>query len=420
MKTKKFWIVVSFSTAVFIYAWLMSALLGGDSPISLRQLNRLFASLGFWFFFLQFLLSSRLKLIESGFGLNKMIHYHRLLGRLALIFLLLHPLLLFVHEGLLNLGTPFRFIGLTVLLLMILTAFVASFHKKLKLSYELWLNIHKINYILFPVVLIHVFGNALPGSLLYYLWIVLSLLFVLFLVQKATREVNILKNRYEVVKVQQEAKDIWSIYFKGKQVAYKPGQFMYLRLLRKGKLSSSHPFTISSSPTWELLTVTAKELGDFTFTIKDTKVGDLAMIDAPYGVFSFLNHDCDRLAFIAGGIGITPFMSMLRYIYDNRVEKQVTVIWGNKDEEGLCFQEELNNMALEMKNIEVVYVMSAQESWRGEKGRIGGKVIDKYVHDLDMCHFFVCGPPMFSLAIMKMLREKGVPDRRIHHELFEF
>lgn len=420
MKTRKFWIVVLFSTAVVVYAWLMSALLGGNSPVSLRQFNRLFASLGFWFFFLQFVLSSRLRLIESGFGLNKMIHYHRLLGRLALIFLLLHPLLLFMHEGSLFLGTPFRLAGLTVLLFLVLTAFVASFYKKLKLPYELWLNIHKVNYILFPVALIHVFGNALPGSLLYYLWVVLSLLFALLLVEKVMREINIRKNPYEVVWVQQESKDIWSLYFRGKKIAYQPGQFMYLRLLREGKLSSSHPFTISSSPTWELLTVTPKELGDFTATIKDTKVGDLALIDAPYGVFSFLNHDCDRLAFIAGGIGITPFMSMLRYIYDRKIQKQVTVIWGNKDEEALCFQKELNEIALEMGNIEVVYVMSAQESWRGERGRIDGKVIEKYVPDLIRCHFFVCGPPMLSLAVMKTLREKGVPDRLIHHELFEF
>ncbi|MBS4008318.1 MAG: ferric reductase-like transmembrane domain-containing protein [Clostridium sp.] len=419
MKTKKFWLVVFFFTAVVVYAWLMSALLDGNSPLSLRQLNRLFASLGFWFFFLQFVLSSRLKLIESGFGLNVMIHYHRLLGRLALIFLLLHPLLLFINEGGLFLSSPFRLTGLTVLLLLLLTAFVASFYKKLKLSYELWLNIHKVNYILFPVVLIHVFYNASPGSLLYYLWLIISLLFALLLIEKAIREITIRNNPYEVVKIQQESKDTWSLYFKGKQFAFKPGQFMYLRLLRKGKLSSSHPFTISSSPTWELLTVTPKELGDFTGTIKETEIGDLALIDAPYGVFSFLNYECDRLAFIAGGIGITPFMSMLRYIYDHKIEKQVTVIWGNKDEEALCFQEELNKMALEMKNIEVIYVMSAQESWRGEKGRIDGKVIEKYVPDLAGCHFFLCGPPMLSLAVMKALREKGVPDKRIHHELFE-
>ena len=420
MKAKKFWIVVSFSTVVIIYDWLTSVLLAGDSPVSFRQINRLFASLGFWFFFLQFALSSRLKLIESGFGLNKMIHYHRLLGRLALIFLLLHPMLLFMHEGLLRLGSLYWFVGLTVLLMLILTAFIASFHKKLKLSYELWLNIHKVNYLLFPVALIHVFGNALPGSLLYNLWVFLALLFALLLVAKTVREVNVRKNPYKVVKVQQESKDIWSLYFQGKQLAYKPGQFMYLRLLRKGKLSSSHPFTISSSPTWEMLTVTPKELGDFTVTIKDTKVGDLALIDAPYGVFSFLNHDCERLVFIAGGIGITPFMSMLRYIYDNKIAKQVTIIWGNKDEEALCFQEELDNMANEMENINVVYIMSAQESWRGERGRIGGKIIEKYVSDLARCHFFICGPPQLSLAVMKTLREIGVPAGRIHHELFEF
>jgi predicted ferric reductase len=223
-----------------------------------------------------------------------------------------------------------------------------------------------------------------------------------------------------VVEVKQEAKDIWSLYFKGRPLNYKPGQFMYLKLMRNGKKSSSHPFTISSSPTRELLAVTPKEQGDFTSTVKDTKKGDLAYIDAPYGVFSFLNYNSDRIVFIAGGIGITPFMSMLRYMYDKKTDKHVILLWVSKNKEALCFEDELRKMEKELKKLQIVFVMSRQDDWQGEKGRIDRDMIERYVPEPAACEFYVCGPPQMSKAAIGALQEMGVSNKKIHHELFEF
>jgi predicted ferric reductase len=366
-------------------------------------------------------LSARTKLIEQEFGQDSLIRYHRFLGRLALVLLLLHPIFVFINEGTVTIGSGTLTVGTLVLLALTLTAFVASHYKKLKLPYELWLNIHKVNYVLFPLVLLfHVFINARPATLLYFIWVVLGILFIILLLNKTLRERHIRNYPYEVVKVKQEAKDICSLYFKGRPLSYKPGQFMYLRLMRNGKKSSSHPFTISSSPTSELLAVTPKEQGDFTSTVKETKKGDLAYIDAPYGVFSFLNYDSGSIVFIAGGIGITPFMSMLRYMYDKKTDKPVTLLWGNKDKESLCFEDELATMEKELKQLQVVYVMSRQDSWHGEKGRIGREIIEKYLPEPAVCEFYICGPPPMSRAAIDALHEMGIPKKKIHHELFEF
>ncbi len=418
-KKKKFLLVCILFTLALLVAWAESA---GEVTVGwdlIRQLNRLFAVFGLWFFFLQFVLSWRIKFIEEGIGLDRMIRFHRILGRAAFGLLLLHPVFFYLYSGEASFDSVFRIIGIIVLIGLALTASVAALHKKLNLAYEIWLNIHKANYLLFPLVFIHVFHNAAVGSPLFYAWVLLGLAFTGIMVHKLLREKDIRRNPYQVVEVRQEAGDIWTLCFKGRSLVYRPGQFMYLRLVRDGKVSSSHPFTISSSPTGELLAVTPKEQGDFTATVKYTKPGDQALVDAPYGVFSFLNYNCEKIVFIAGGIGITPFISMLRYMYDKKSEIPVTLLWGNKDASSLCFMEELDLMSREMPKLQVVLVMSRQEGWHGEKGRIDRGLLAKYVPEPAGCDFFVCGPPAMSKAVILALRGLGVPAGRVHHELFE-
>lgn len=420
MKQRIFWFLVSIMTFLLIYAWGARYDFSLGGPLVLRQLNLLFAVLGFFFLFLQFILSSRASLVEKGFGLNKMILKHRHVGRIALGFLILHPVFFFLFQGDVVIRGTSMIIGLIVLLGLIVTAALASLHKKLNLPYELWLNIHKANYVLFPLVLVHVFDRATPGTPLYYFWVVFTAVFFLLIVLIFRKEVDIRRHPYQVVEVKQEANDIWSLFLHGRPLDYQPGQFMYLRLLRKGTISSSHPFTISSSPTWNRLAVTIKNSGDFTATVKDTKPGDKAYVDAPYGVFSFLRCECKNIMFIAGGIGITPFISMIRYMYEEKISIPVTLLWANKSEEELCFRDELAKMEKEMDNLKVVYVMSRQEDWKMEKGRINRNIIEKYKTDKGGYDYFICGPPPMSKAVMAALKDMGVPKDKIHHELFEF
>lgn len=421
MKQRLFWIVAATVIMGLLYAWQAGYSVFASTPLLLRHLNRLFAILGFFFFFLQIVLSSRSKLVEKGFGLDKMIRQHRQVGRIALGLLILHPIFYFLFQGEIVINTIFRVIGLVVLLGLTITATVASLHRKLKLPYELWLQIHKVNYVLFPLVFVHVFHNADPGSPLFYFWAAFAALFAFILIHKVWLEISIRKHPYEVVKVQREAQGVHSLYFKGRPLAYQPGQFMYLRLLRNGKLSSAHPFTISSSPTWDQVAVTPKELGDFTATIADTKPGDKALIDAPYGTFSFLHYNCQKLMFIAGGIGITPYMSMLRYMYDEKIQIPTVLLWGNKSEDELCFRDELAKMEQEMEHLHTVFIMSRQKDWEGEKGRVDREMIEKYTAgNADAYDFFVCGPPPMSKATIAALHEMGVARQKIHHELFEF
>jgi len=422
-KEKQFLALVMLLLLVSTVSWASLTYFGPLDLFYLKHLNHLAAVLGFIFFFFQFVLSAKIQWIEKGFGLDRMLALHRIFGRLALSLLTLHFLALLSFE-LLEFGRFFffffRWLGLVVLVGIFITALVASKYKALRIPYETWKNIHRVNYVLFPVVLPHVFYNAEPGSSLYYLWIAFTVVFAAILLHKLVRFMILKRQPYEVTRVKPENDQTWSIYFQGPPLDYQPGQFMHVRLMREGKLFPSHPFTISSSPTWEELAITPKELGDFTQTLDRTKPGDQALIDAPYGIFSFLNYPKDDLVFIAGGIGITPFMSMLRYMKDKKIEKNVILFWANKSEQELLFTGELKTMEKELKSLNLVFVMSRQEDWPGEKGRVDGKLIQKYVSDLTVPDYYVCGPPAMSKAVIAELQTLGIKRRQIHHELFEF
>lgn len=396
-------------------------------PLSLgylRHFGLLFAAVGLVLIFMQFVFVSRIKAIENGFGLDRMLRWHRFFGRSGLGFLWLHAVLIVLFRlikfGDLFLST-FIWVGVAALLGFSVTAMLASSYKKLGLLYEIWRNIHLFNYLLFPFVLVHVFYFSVgAGSSFLLIWILLAVFCAFLIVYRIVRILAIRRNPYEVIGVKQEAEDIWSLIFEGKRIDFRPGQFMIIQLLRNGRLSSPHPFTISNSPTRENLSITPKELGDFTKTIKETRVGDQAFIDAPYGVFSFLNYRQDELVFIAGGIGITPFISMLRYICDQKLNLRVTLFWANRNESSLCFREELREMEKEMEQFKAILVMSDQPDWPGEKGFINTGMITDYLGNLSQKDFFVCGPPPMIKAIIKDLKKQKVLSPRIHNEIFEF
>ena len=123
-------------------------------------------------------------------------------------------------------------------------------------------------------------------------------------------------------------------------------------------------------PTQKNLSITVKVVGDFTSRLSEIKAPSVALIDMPYGNFSFLNHPAEEFVFIAGGIGITPFMSMLRYVRERKEHNPILLIWANKHEKDISFRNELNDMEQAMPFFKVVHILSRQDNWPGEKGHI--------------------------------------------------
>ncbi len=422
---KKSSLVLFFAFFIVLPIIFWAAALTGGLPraVYLHEMGKLLGLVGFVLLLFQYVLSSKIKWIEQGIGLDVLFGVHRKIGIIALILIIAHPILFFISEKLQGYQTPMsvlKVLGLVTLLLLLLAAGAALLYGVLPLKYETWKGVHKIAYVIFVLAFIHSFfiGSNLQRWPMRIAWIILAMIFIGILAYKLRQRSLMRRNPFTVAGVVQETYDTWSVHLEGEHPPYNPGQFMIIQLLRDGKTSEPHPFTLSSSPTGDRLSISVKAVGDFTSTIGQTKTTDMAYIDMPYGVFSFLNFNAEDLVLIAGGIGITPFMSMLRYIHDKKLKKNVILLWGSKTEQDIAFRKELEKMEFEMSSFKVVHVLSRQEDWPGERGAIDAEKLKKYVDNFPSNQFFICGPPPMMRAVERTLRELGAPKNRIHYERF--
>lgn len=387
-------------------------------------IGRLLALVGFILILFQIVLSSRTKWLERNLGLDKMLGIHKTTGVIGFAFMLSHPVLHassdILAQGYVTLLWPMIF-GLIVVLLALVTVGSALLYGRLHLNYETFKQMHWFNFIILPIIFTHSLllgtdlGNQPPLRIF---WYFLGGLYLLLVAVILWKRVQVRRNLSQITDVVQETPDTWSLHFKGGKPDHKPGQFMMLSLLHNGHRGEPHPFTIASSPTSGDLSVSVKAVGDFTSTVKDTTPADGAYIDMPYGTFSFLNYDAPNLVFIAGGIGITPFMSMLRYMADKKLEQNVILIWGNKTEKDIAFKGELEQIAAAMPSLRVIHVLSNQPEWHGKKGYVDTEFLRKHLDGVANPQVFVCGPPVMMTKVVRALQQTGVPKTRIHFERF--
>ncbi len=404
--------------------WIQEILYAQAAATVIYLLSRMFALVGFIALFLQFLIGAKLKVLEKGVGLDKMFKLHRRMGigGWSLVFLHLSVMLIFELGiiGSLSLSIP-KLVGIIAFMLLTLTAVVALFYKPLGMKYETWKYIHWINYAIIIAVFIHsvLMGSTLSSypALLGY-WIALISIYGIVMLYKLVHFLLRERRRYQVVSVSPQTHDINVLELSGPVIRHDPGQFLFITPVHNGKQLPSHPFTISSAPGEDTVRLSIKEVGDFTSKIKNFSPNDFAYIDAPYGVFTLPDDESLGLVFLAGGIGITPFMSMLRYLSANRSSRPVLLIWGNKSRKDVAFQKELEDMQNTLVDFKFVHVMSEDEEWEGEKGFIDKQLLDKYIDSYEGKAFFFCGPPIMMQKLKKLFAEIDIKGSRIYFERF--
>ncbi len=403
----------------------------------LYNLGRCFGLLGFAILIGQVILAARLKWVEKPFGLNITFPFHRRMGVFAALLLITHPILLALGGS----GWPLL-IGLRVdwfiwpakaaLLLLLANVLVSMRRAHLGIAFEKWRHWHDF---LGPTILLLVFlhswyaGEDLTKAPLQALWVgLLALGVCLFSYHRLIRPWWLSRHPYRIVEVRQETPQVWTLKFAPppgeKRFAFLPGQFQFVTLLRgEGLPVEEHHFTISSSPAEpDFHTSTIKASGDFTATIGQTLVGDLAVVHAPFGRFSYLVHpEAKDLVFIAGGIGITPLMSNLRHMRDTGADRRVLLLYSNKSDADIVFKEELDGMAGgEKPNLQVVHILTQPSSaWQGESGRLDREKLQRLcAAHLAHSTFLLCCPPPMIQSLLTILNDLGVPTSRISYEYF--
>jgi predicted ferric reductase len=229
-----------------------------------------------------------------------------------------------------------------------------------------------------------------------------------------------------VAEVRPERGQVWTLALQpqsGSRLRFSPGQFAWLTLSASPFAMREHPFSIASSAErGERLELSIKALGDFTSTIKDMNVGEAAWIDAPYGTFSIDDYPAaPGYAFVAGGIGVAPVMSMLRTLADRGDRRPLVLFYGNRVWDRVAFREELDALTTRL-NLAVVHVLlEPPADWTGERGFISEEVLMRHLPpERHRLHCFLCGPTPMTTSVEHSLAALGVPAAQVHSEIFDW
>jgi len=402
-------------------AWLVTA-------------GKIFGLLAGTLVLLQFALSAKLKAMDRVFGVHRLLFAHRILGVSAAVLASLHPLFLFAPNakeiGAFRLAIWPELLGV-VLLIGLWTAVCTGLCREfLRLPYERWYLFHRIG-MFSAVVLVALHGlnvtdDIVDGWPLYALTVALALYVALFVWEKGIKPKALKGRMYAVSNVALAGRDTYAVEMTPEtdQVfPYAPGQFAFVTFYSEALPLERHPWTISSTPTRpQRLIFTIKRSGDFTASISRLKSGDRAVVDGPYGLFSYpayVHDPNEQLVMVAGGVGVTPMLSMLRYMADAGDGRKTTLVWSNRTEADIVCREEFEAMRAKLSNLSIHYVLTRQQDFKGPTGRLDAPMLTELLSGCSReASVFVCGPPPMMDAACTALKGIGFRPRRIHTERF--
>ena len=443
---KIFWRIFYFFSPLVLFALVLS------NQFSVQQQDPVYVGSTFYGTFAyvwlcyQFVISARPKFIEKHFGMDNLYRFHGAMAGVSLFFLIGHFVIRFGVVGF----DPTN-LGVYALILFLITALLASiflvnsFLRRLKFieSFQRWVDTrlglkrylfvlsHNFSLAAATLMFLHV-NSGIVGEVAPAVRIAYAAFFLLgvsaWLYHQILRRLRLKRNAFAVVENRVENQTVRSLHLKPQQgdlFHYKPGQFAIISVHNQQLPPEPHPFTIASNPANpEEIEFVIKASGDYTSQLDKIAVNDEVRVDAPFGVFSYLNHpDEKELVFIAGGIGITPILSMLRWMSVNDSQRKVILLWGCRFTEDLIKSEEFEHFSARMPHFRWHPVLSDEPDYKGETGFFDAEKLNRLaVNDIDVSSagFYTCGPPIMMKIVEDALHDLGVEKSRIHYEKFSF
>lgn len=383
---------------------------------------------------LQFALSARFTAVAAPFGMDALMQFHRQISYTALAFVYLHPALLVVADrdtlALLNpIEAPWRArLGLGALVALTLLVAASVWRKRLRLSYEHW---HALHALLAVVAVVASLGHVFLVD--YYvdtrwkegLWLVMSGSFVALLVWvRVVRPLRLRTRPWEIERVESERGDTTTLTLRPRDhdgIRFEPGQFAWFAFARSPFAMTQHPFSFSSSAeSAGPITVSVKARGDFTRSVGTLAPGTRAHVDGPYGVLSIDRFEGPGFVFIAGGVGITPIISMLRTMAEREDLRPAILVYANGEWDSVTFREQLDELTRAL-SLRVVHVLERPpDGWTGEVGYVTAELLRRHLpSQYRRFQYFVCGPVPMIAAVERALHAIAVPGERVHSERFD-
>jgi predicted ferric reductase len=384
---------------------------------------------------LQIGLTARFRYVTKPWGEDVIYHFHRQISLIAVGLIVTHAVVLTAGRpqmlaplNMLQAPWSARFAIVSIGALIALVV-AALWRVRLKIGYEAW----HLSHIILAVVAIAAGIAHMVGSGVYLvdpwkraLWIGLTIFWIgLLLYVRIVKPLFMLRRPYRVSGVRGERGDTSTLVMRPDGhpgFRFTPGQFGWLTLWGSPFKITGHPFSFSSSAEAAdgRVEMTIRNLGDFTSAITKVSEGQRVYLDGPYGAFT-IGNPTDMHVLIAGGIGVTPMMSMIRTLADRGDRRPVTLLYGSRDWDSITFREELEALQARL-NLTVVHVLANPPAgWTGERGFITADLFKRHLPPPYASHeYFICGPNVMMDAIERALGHMRVPLSKYHSERYSF
>jgi ferredoxin-NADP reductase/DMSO/TMAO reductase YedYZ heme-binding membrane subunit len=387
-------------------------------------------------------------------GLNWLFHFRRRLGLLAFGYALAHFSTFFIFDRMLNVRDtlsemvkrPYLVVGTVGLLAMAPLAATSTNYMIKRLGPKRWQALHRLAYGAAVAGVVHFYWQVksdtrLPVAFGSVVGLLLGYRGVVFLVRRSKRPASLpgvpveaaagvgpWSGHLRVERIAQETPDVRTFRLMSVNgdvipFAYLPGQYLTISLQIAGK-TVRRTYTIASTPTrpgYCEITTKREAHGLVSRHMHDTvKEGAMLAIAAPAGRFTFTGADATGVALLGAGVGITPLMSIVRYLTDQHWGGQIYFVYCNKTEQDIIFREELEVLQGRFPNVHLTLTLTRADGtrWDGATGRIDAALLTRAIPDLTSMPFYLCGPAEMLTATRDLLRQLGVIESRIHTESF--
>jgi predicted ferric reductase len=359
-------------------------------------------------------LATRSRLIERRmFGLDKVFVSHRTIGLTVAVIVTTHFLLVPKTVG----WVPSKYVGYPMIVLLLTMVFVASaprfpWRRLVPLKYQTWKLTHRFNGLFVALatthsLFAHTYVKLVPG-LAAYVYGVATIGFGAWIYRELLFNHHRPPEIHEIESFKHISDDLSEVVLKTPmQTARTSGQFAFLSL-GGGPTPEQHPFTISS-PADDHVRFSIKASGDFTRELAEARLQltSKAAVEGPYGAFVSRRGRRQQL-WLAGGIGITPFLAMAA---DIDAETNVLLIWSVHDLGDAMYRDELHYWASVRPSLRFDLHVST------ERGHFDASRLELAASPSDYSAF-ICGPVPMRVALAKDLRRRGLARSEIYFEEF--
>lgn len=420
-------LLLFFIAVIPLLLWIIEVGLGSltlSFPIFIASLGKAVALSGLALYLVNPILSMRSGWLETLFGgLDKLYTAHKSNGKVTFYLILLHPIALGAGRllGPLGFTTIWDWWSLLVITgvfslvaLVVLTGLAIYSH----IRHQKWVRVHKYFGWLIPLFMVHGFladGVILQSTALLLFYIILSTAgFTAFLYRSVFSKYFVKQHRYEVAEVNKHTEGVVEVVLKPKSVpmSFQPGQFAFVSFRQSGIDPEFHPYSFSNAPNGPYVRFTVKALGDDTSQLKELAKGTPTYLEGPYGKFNYQNVKNNKQVWIAGGVGITPFLSMARS-FSGKSNYDIRFFYGTETLDEAVFLQEFIDIMRHIPQSFQTKVVAKNLS-----GFISIDLLKSSLENLKEFDYMICGPPGMMKAISGQLSQAGVPIGQIHYETF--